>query len=230
MSKIDRFYYINLDRRPDRNEHFLNQCKIHNLPIDKVQRFAGLDGKTYQFSNDELRLFQNADFRYHPNRPFLMGNQLSHYYILKDVVENNYNYAIIFQDDAVLKDNFLQHVNNIMDNLPSEELEMINIGFHKHAVGKHCIPYDLNQDFDPNMIESMTNEYICKLKPSVNPCSLVYIVSRKSCENFINYIETYGFRRATDHNYNDYLKNKNIYYGSKLILATGQDFGSDIFS
>ena len=50
MNKIDKIYYINLDRRPDRNTHFLNQCRQHDLPFSKIQRFQAVDGLTFNFT------------------------------------------------------------------------------------------------------------------------------------------------------------------------------------
>jgi len=36
MDKIDKLYYINLNRREDRKAHFLNECKKVNIPEDKI--------------------------------------------------------------------------------------------------------------------------------------------------------------------------------------------------
>ena len=43
---IDAMYYINLDKRPDRNQHFLNECNKARIPMSKMKRFSGLDGDT----------------------------------------------------------------------------------------------------------------------------------------------------------------------------------------
>jgi hypothetical protein len=90
MDNIDKFYYINLERRKDRNEHFINQCHKHNLPFDKIERFNALDALTYKFSNDELVMFNDVDYKNKIFETKIMCNQLSHYYILKDFVKNNY--------------------------------------------------------------------------------------------------------------------------------------------
>lgn len=74
------------------------------------------------------------------------------------------------------------------------------------------------------------NDYVCILNETVNPCSLGYIVTLKGAKNLINHFNTVGFLRATDWNYNDYLRRKNIFYGSSLVLCTGNpNLGSDIF-
>lgn len=64
----------------------------------------------------------------------------------------------------------------------------------------------------------------------INPTSLAYIVTNKGCQNLITYFETNGFSHETDWNYNLYLQSKNIFYGSKLVLCTGNNkFPSDVF-
>ena len=52
-NKIDKIYYINLDRRPDRNQHFINQSS--KLNMNNVIRFKGIDGLSYQFTEDDKK-------------------------------------------------------------------------------------------------------------------------------------------------------------------------------
>ena len=87
MDDISYIYYINLSRRPDRNEHFLNQCEKAKIPLDKIKRFEAIDGSTYNFTEEEKSMFSKCDFldKHYVNS--IMGNQLSHYYILKEMIE-----------------------------------------------------------------------------------------------------------------------------------------------
>jgi hypothetical protein len=80
------------------------------------------------------------------------------------------------------------------------------------------------------MIKQDLNNDVCILNDTVNPCSLGYIVTLQGAKNLIKHFNEIGFRRATDWNYNDYLRSKNLFYGSRLVLCTGNpNFGSDIF-
>jgi GR25 family glycosyltransferase involved in LPS biosynthesis len=230
MNIIDKIYYINLDRRPDRNEHFLKECLNHNIPYEKIQRFKAIDGLTYNFSLKEKTFFKNVDYK---NKPFvknIMGNQLSHYNILLDMIYNNYKYIIIFQDDIILKKNFLIYLENVINNIP-DNAEIINIAFHNFAAYNIFIPWNIEQEIEEKkMAKHNINEYICILNNTVNPCSLGYIVTLKGAKNLVSYFKNTGFLRATDCNYNDYLNKKNIFYGSRIVLATGNPkLGSDIF-
>lgn len=242
MPTIDKIYLINLDERTDRLEHFKEQCKIHNIPDEKIERFSAINGKTYKFSKKELNMFKNADFNTQFLTPYiiikkLMGNQLSHYNILLEMENKGYNNIIIFQDDVILKEGFIDYINEITNNLP-DDAEIINIGMHKKAIFSDFFPYDLTTNFiDNSIIESQVTNFVYKykiwnseIKDYTNPASLAYIVTKKGCKNLLEYFNENGFLRATDWNYNEYLKAKNIFYGSKYILATGNNkFVSDVF-
>jgi GR25 family glycosyltransferase involved in LPS biosynthesis len=227
--ELDKIYYINLDRRPDRKQHILKQIYDEKIPHDKVKRFQAIDGKTYKFNPEEKKMFQDCNFRNDGNENLTMGNQLSHYYILKEMVENNYQYILILQDDVVFKKDFNTHLNKILDNFP-EDAEIVNIGTHKYAVNAHFVPVEL-EDPEQNKAECQqdTDGFVCRWKDHINPCSLAYIVSLKGAKNLIKYFQDVGFKSATDHNYNEYLRGKNIFYGSKTVLCTGALMGSDIF-
>ena len=241
MDAIDRIFYINLHNKTERKEHLLEQCVKHCLPMDKVERFEAIDGSTYEFSKQERDMFMNADFIKCLKTASIiyqkmMGNQLSHYNILKIMKERNYENIIILQDDVIFKDNFVSYVNRIMANIP-EDAEIINIGMHKIAHCEKFEGWDLTSEDDSILIERDVTDFVCEYKIynpitryRVNPASLAYIVTKKGCQKLLDYFEITGFLHATDWNYNLYLQSKNIFYGSKLILCTGNNnFPSDVF-
>lgn len=226
---LDKIYYINLDRRPDRNEHMLKQFELEQIPYEKVERFRAIDGKSHQFTEEELKLFSGCSFQGAENKHLIMGNQLSHYYILKDVLEKNYNYVLILQDDVVFKKGFNKHLDNVLQNIP-KDAEIINIGFHKYAVNEVFEPVELeNNQLNKTDCEKEANPYICHWKHWMNPCSLAYIITKKGAKNLVEHFQSVGFKDATDWNYNHYLQSKGVFYGSKTVLCTGALMGSNIF-
>ena len=234
MDKIDMIYFINLNRREDREHHFLRQCIKENLPMNKVCRIEAIDGLLHNFHNNELQMFSNV--KLYINNDIIikkiMGNQLSHYYLLKEIIRENQQMTIVFQDDAVLIPNFMEYIDNVTANLPINA-EMINIGLHNIAINEYSEQWVFNtNNNDIDKISSQViNEYICKLKPDVNPCSLAYIITLEGAKNMVSYFEQYGFAMATDFNFNDYLLSKDIFYSSNTILVTGNpSLGSDIFT
>jgi len=234
MEKIDKLYFINLNRREDRKNHFLNQCLREQIPLDKICRIEAIDGLEYKYHSNELNMFSKANFLENPDIIIkkLIGNQLSHYYLLKEIIKQKKEYSIIFQDDAVLIPNFMEHINNVASNLPNDA-EIINIGLHKECdldIFESWNFATFGDDFD-KIGSQKINEYICKMKQEINPCSLAYIVTLQGAKNIVNHFEKYGFRQATDHNFNCYLIIKDIFYSSNTILVTGNpNLGSDVFS
>jgi GR25 family glycosyltransferase involved in LPS biosynthesis len=264
-------YYINLERRPDRNIHFINECKTQELPMDKVFRVNAIDGMSYVFSMDEYSSFKNADFLHLPRTIVhkLMGNQLSHYYILHDIIQNNYKTCIILQDDAIFIPEFKKYIDVLIPNIP-DDAEIVNIGLHKVAeysyfesweftplknsirradefssklpvtdlygaplwgTGSNLHWYNTTTNDVDKISKEVVNPYICKMKPDMNPCSLAYIVTLQGAKNMIAYFNEIGFKKATDHNFNEYLIEKDIFYSSNIILVTGNpSLGSDIFT
>jgi GR25 family glycosyltransferase involved in LPS biosynthesis len=230
MDKVDKLYYINLKRRPDRNENFLNECVKANIPEDKITRFEAFDGLTHEFKEEDVILFKNVDYKGKSFEKKIMGNQLSHYYILNEMVEKNYNYIIICQDDVIFRNNFLTYLNDVMNSIP-QDAEIINIGFHEYECYETFKGWDFSKCNDLEKIGKKYNEHICNINIGINPCSLAYIVTLNGAIHLLNYFKNNGFHRATDWNYNDYLRFKNIFYGSSTVLCTGDPkFGSDIFS
>ena len=234
MENIDKIYFINLNRREDRKNHFLNECIREKIPINKLCRIEAIDGLTYNFHINELSMFSKADFLKSTDNVIkkIFGNQLSHYYILKEIINKNQGFAIIFQDDAVLIPNFMEYIDNVVNNLPNDT-EIMNIGLHKGADLQYSEPWDfaITGDDLHKIGSQKINEYICKLKSDINPSSLAYIVTLEGAKNMTKYFEENGFKYATDYNFNNYLIKKNIFYSSSTILVTGNPrLGSDIFT
>ena len=228
--KVNKFYYINLDKRPNRNEHFLQQCTRENIPNEKIKRFTAIDGDSYSFTPDELKLFEKSDLNNHWFAKRIMGNQLSHHYIMEDIIKNKYPFSVVFQDDAILRKSFINYIDLLLDNLPKDS-EMVNIGFHKYASGANFIRWDLTSENDHTILaQKRLNKQVCILKDGINPCSLAYIITLKGAQNMVSFFKKNGFLRATDGNFNDYLQSRKIFYGSTPVLVTGNsDLQSDIF-
>ena len=229
-NKINKIYYINLERRPDRNQHFIDQCKKSNINMNNVIRYEAIDGLTYKFSDKEKEMFKNADYKMEEYNTKIMGNQLSHYYILKEMVDKNYEYIIIFQDDVILRNDFNYQINLLLKNIP-EDAEIINFGFHKKAFLKDFEGLNLDNSSESVIaFKQIINDAVCILADNINPCSLAYLVTLKGAINLVKHFNEVGFLKATDWNYTFYLTSKNINYATRIALCTGNaDFKSDIF-
>jgi GR25 family glycosyltransferase involved in LPS biosynthesis len=226
---IDMVYYINLKRRKDRNDHILDQLKNAGIDDSQITRYCAIDGMSYEFSEGEEVLFAHSSYRSTPSFKKIAGNQLSHFNIYKDMLRKGYKKILILQDDAILAEDFITRFNLVSSHCP-ENSEIINLGLHKYAVYNKFEAYDLGGDCDSlHVEETKINEYVCHWKHNLNPCSLSYILTDIGAKHLVHYFTEKGFLRETDHCINDYLKQKNIFYGSRKILATGALLGTDIF-
>lgn len=260
MQSIDKIFFINLDRCRERKEHFYKQCEIHKIPMDKVERIPAIDGMKHLFNPTEQKMFKRANYQLNPENitKKIMGNQLSHFYTLKHIISKNYKVTIIVQDDVVFREGFVKFVTEMIVNLP-ENTEILNLSLHQKADGKEFIAWDFKSDSDSKsdsksdcksdcksdsksdsksvsdsksevISKQKINEYVSVWKEECNPCSLAYLVTLQGAKNIVTYFEMFGFRETTDCNYNKYLQNKDIFYGSSKVMATtNTDFESDIF-
>lgn len=83
MQRIEHLYYINLDKRTDRNEHIIkNVLPKINLPNNIITRVSAVD-KTHE-SNSHLRA---------------TGCTMSHLKVYEDVLKCGYKYFVVLEDD-----------------------------------------------------------------------------------------------------------------------------------
>jgi len=77
MNNIDKIFFINLDRRPDRLKQFMDQYKHFNFDPEKLERFSAISIE---------------------DNPTL-GCHFSHLQVIKIARQRNYKNVLIFEDD-----------------------------------------------------------------------------------------------------------------------------------
>ena len=202
LNLIDKIYYINLLHRRDRNMHFIDQMEKHNIPAEKFERFDAINGAEYLFSEDEFNLFKNANFLNMVTAPRIMGNQLSHFKLFQLMIERNYKYIIICQDDIIFKDGFVGYIDELARELP-DDAEMVHFGFHKYAVRDVFLPWDLSSTTRDEISHENINDAVCRLRPHFTEnynChnSTGYILTLNGAKNYVKYTLENGFKYGTD--------------------------------
>jgi hypothetical protein len=97
--RIDKFVYINLDKREDRKKEILHELELLTIPPEKIQRVAGV----YIPKNGHKGCIQ------------------SHILAIKLAQMNNWDNIAIFEDDAQMVDNpekTITTINNALVELP----------------------------------------------------------------------------------------------------------------
>jgi len=109
-------YCINLKKRPDRWQRFISQPAIKDImKVAKFERFEGIDGSTLDIKNDDrisVRTKRNIMLHRRRDHEDLdtaggIGCYLSHAAVWKKFMETGEEYCVIFEDDALIPDNFI---------------------------------------------------------------------------------------------------------------------------
>ena len=98
MNNLEHIYYINLEQRPDRNEHILTE--LQSIKVTNAIRFNAI-----------------------LNKCGALGCSKSHYELLKMAKEQNLPYIIILEDDITFKNPelFNSVLDKVLTNHPIQE-------------------------------------------------------------------------------------------------------------
>ena len=127
---IAKIYYINLDKRPDRNTHVKNEIGKLNYN-GPVERIVALDGNTLNINelpNSLITVEGKKDALdrqkglYTILTPGSVGCALSHLKTYNKIIEDlkDDEYALILEDDIYIKEpeNFLDNLNKTISIMP----------------------------------------------------------------------------------------------------------------
>jgi GR25 family glycosyltransferase involved in LPS biosynthesis len=184
LSWIDKIFVINLDRSKERLKNCLEQSTKYNF---KLERFSAVDGS--KLKDEEIK-------DVHPIcRNFLCTNSmigcgLSHYYLLKKIVDENIQTALILEDDFIWRDDTISKINTLQK-------------FDKGIVKLNCIgPFCKNGNDTSN-------------QPQLSPFPLgnaAYLVRRKDAETMLSKIKQVIYYMDFQYSVVSKLNSMDIYY------------------
>ena len=99
-----KFFCLNLKTAVDRK---LYSQKLFNEAGLTVQFYEGINGRA-------------LDLRHSKLNPGALGCYLSFMRLYEEIGRNNYGVTVIFEDDAVLKQNFKNQLNTALGKLPAD--------------------------------------------------------------------------------------------------------------
>jgi GR25 family glycosyltransferase involved in LPS biosynthesis len=135
-SNLFQVYCINLKERPDRWERFAQQPGVKRVAQTySFERFEGVNGKLLDIKNDDrVSLRTKRNILYQKRRdhedldtPGGVGCYLSHYSCWKKFLNTDKQYLLIFEDDAIIPDDFLPSLQGAMEDLNEEDLKRPDI-------------------------------------------------------------------------------------------------------
>jgi GR25 family glycosyltransferase involved in LPS biosynthesis len=130
-----KIYYINLDRRIDRNDHILEQLEKINYE-GNVERISAVDAKKLNYDsipkslitekgvNDALNKNQRLGV---PLTKGAIGCALSHKIVFEKILYGDDEYVLIIEDDIKFDNNFNEKLKNIFSKVP--DFDVLYLGY-----------------------------------------------------------------------------------------------------
>jgi GR25 family glycosyltransferase involved in LPS biosynthesis len=210
-------YVINLKRRPDRLEQFKNNFGSHFS--NDIEVVYGFDGKNF---NNELKEEQELIKKCFNIKLGEVGCALSHFRIYKDII-NNYDYGMIFEDDAIPCENFTEKLNIILDQVP-KDFDFLYIGgrFHKDFTMPDNYVYKISS----NIVQHNEEHF----GPAHDRTTHSYIISKKMAQKLLDIFNNDNLKRPLDHWILEMLRKENIkiYNSNPLLCYSPMNSNSDI--
>jgi GR25 family glycosyltransferase involved in LPS biosynthesis len=122
-------YLINLDRNPERLNHFASQWKNSDMKTKEINRVPAVDGNNITISTyvsqrafSEMNVITNAGYRtkHYQLTKGAVGCYLSHLKTYKFIAEGDKSYALILEDDIIIPKNFHKQIKGIVKNIPNK--------------------------------------------------------------------------------------------------------------
>ena len=218
MDFFKKCFVINLDRRPERYNEFLNRIPFNS---SICERFSAIDGKT--ITNHSSK-----------ENPYVMGCHQSHKKILEIVMDDDAlsddDFVIIFEDDVFFNNNFLSDIENIKKS--------------KDIIDKNSIIYiggRFKISFRPSSLTGWTSlknniyqkhgGYANILPPEYDRTTNVIILSKFACKEIINKTKNVKSSEPIDSLYNNirkYIPTMKLYDLFPHICYSPENYKTDI--
>jgi GR25 family glycosyltransferase involved in LPS biosynthesis len=117
--KIKQIYIINLKRRKDKLKKMIKRInkidKESKINVEIIEAVDGLNINEKYLEKNNIKLLNSwrDPFKNTNISNGEIGCALSHHHIWKKIIKNNYNYALILEDDADFVEDFINKFDNI---------------------------------------------------------------------------------------------------------------------
>ncbi|XP_066569206.1 probable inactive glycosyltransferase 25 family member 3 [Amia ocellicauda] len=171
---FDEVYLINLRRRPDRRERML--WSLYEQEID-TKVVDAVDGSALNSSDIKILGVDLLPGYYDPfsGRTLTKGEVgcfLSHYYIWKEIVDQQLDKAVVFEDDVRFQGNFKRRLMRMM-----EEIEKVELDWDLIYLGRKQV-----NPSDEKPVENVRNLVIADF----SYWTLSYVISLQGAQKLLN--------------------------------------------
>ena len=206
-----KIFVLHYSKLTERKESILNQFKIHNITdYEFIEKY----------DKSDITEFDRRFFQEHFN-PSMVSLMLKHFFAYSQIAEK-YDSALIFEDDVLLCDNFMDKLNNYINQLPQDfDMLFIGDGCQLHIESSLIIP---NKNiYEKSLYPTLTGG------DGGTRCTDSYIVSKKGAQKICNYLNNlyYKINQTSDWWLNRALRetNSKVYWAEPTIVTQGTTTG-----
>jgi collagen beta-1,O-galactosyltransferase len=181
---------INLERRPDRKENMENLIFNNKSQLFENYEFIkAVDGNELEPTEEIMDLFKDNIFG---SRKGVIGCSLSHYYLWKELINDDKNeYYIILEDDIRFTCNFSDKIKNIEKHFVDTELLFLGYHMFKRVRDQVKNVYDDEECIEINIKKLCSHNYIGG--------TFGYTINKKGAFKLLKYIEINGIKHGIDY-------------------------------
>jgi glycosyl transferase family 25 len=197
-----KIYILHYKKLIERKEHIKKELNKHFLTYQFYEKYD-----KEELTKEDLSLFST---RLRDSEKSLL---CKHIYVYREMIQNNDDYILMFEDDVVLDENFNQKLNTYLKELPND-WDML-------FIGSGC-----NLHIPKNEIKKDVFIYKKSHKNGSTRCTDSYLIRKKCAQNIINIInntKNYHISKPADWWLNDMLRNidANVYWCEPTIVKQG---------
>ena len=181
---------VNLERRPDRKADVENKLIKSGYNNEEYEFIKAVDGKQLEPTQELYNLFKDN------NRRGVIGCALSHYYLWKQLLEDNdLDYYVILEDDIEIVDNFKDVLAKNIDEIAKYDYTLL--GYHMFGCNRekvkhlyNVLPTDENVKISPMKIAWWETFYIGG--------TFSYVINKNGAQILCDYIKENGIKYQID--------------------------------
>lgn len=211
-------YVINLESRPDRLQKFY-ETNSHKIKLFKtICKYSAIDGKTLVSTPQLQRIFEGNDYNM---RSGMVGCAMSHINLyIKALGDEDGSLHLIFEDDIVLTDNFMDKFSFVLGQLQTLDWDMVYLGHH-------IKPEYIDSDtFSPDKMPVLEKWSVSEsLEKSLGGTG-GYLINTRGATKLLEYINVHGMINCIDTIQQKSGSYLNIYY-CKTHMFKSEVYSSD---
>ena len=181
-SAVNKIKVINLLRRLDRKDNVIQNLK--NANITNYEFIEAVDGNTLIPTSDIITLFKGNDFG---NRRGVIGCALTHYNLWKKLIESEFDYFLIVEDDFKIVESFKAEIEKIN----FEKYDILLMGYHMFSETLENVK-SIYYNNDSVMIEKLRMDYYI----GGIHC---YSINKCGARKLLDYIDKNGIKHGIDY-------------------------------